>query len=36
MIPKSKPMVPEVVRPVQSRPMMVPQIAKNSNVGGDE
>ena len=32
VIPKSKPMVPEVVRPVQSRPMMVPQIAKNSNV----
>ena len=32
VIPKSKPIVPEVVRPVQSRPMMVPQIAKNSNV----
>jgi DNA topoisomerase-1 len=32
VIPKAKPAVPEVVRPVQSRPMMVPQIAKNPNV----
>ena len=32
VIPKAKPMVPEAVRPVQSRPMMVPQIAKNPNV----